>query len=157
MIIVIFLICVGILALGCWINSENDVAGGITMALGITGGIASFIALIILLVNVSTLRVIDSQIEMYQEENKQIESQISACVKQYQQYETEIFTEVTPESSITLVALYPELKADTLVVKQIEIYVSNNEKIKELKTQKINGDVIRWWAYFGSSNNAETQ
>ena len=57
--------------------------------------------------------------------------------------------EVKPENYITLVSLYPELKADALVSKQIEIYISNNEKIKELKEFKINGSIYRWWLYFG--------
>jgi hypothetical protein len=59
------------------------------------------------------------------------------------------FTEVSPDSAITLVSLYPELKADELVKKQIEVYVANNEKIKELKEKKIMGNVYRWWLYFG--------
>ena len=48
-----------------------------------------------------------------------------------------------------LVTLYPELKADTLVAKQIEIYTNNNQKIKELKEQKLYGKVYKWWLYFG--------
>ena len=86
---------------------------------------------------------------MYQEENSKIEEQIAETVKQYQQHETDIFTEVTPDSSITLVALYPELKSDTLVQSQIEVYVNNNEKVKSLKESKINGSIYRWWLYFG--------
>ena len=78
-----------------------------------------------------------------------IEEQISAVVKQYQEYETGIFANAKTESSVTLVALYPDLKADALVKKQIEVYLENNEKIKELKEKKINGNVIRWWLYFG--------
>ena len=156
MIIVIFLVCVAILALGAWIYQDvEEVAGGVTMFFGIAGGVISFIALIVLLINVSTLKVIDVNIEMYQEENTHIESQIAECVQQYQEYESGIFTETTSESAITLVSLYPELKADTLVAKQIEVYIANNEKIKELKEKKINGNIYRWWAYFGSNNNAE--
>jgi hypothetical protein len=45
--------------------------------------------------------------------------------------------------------MYPDLKADTLVQKQIETYVANNNTIKELRTDKINGKVYRWWLYFG--------
>ena len=82
-------------------------------------------------------------------ENQKIETQIAETVQQYQEYESGIFTEVAPESSVILVALYPELKADTLVQKQIEVYVANNEKIKELKESNITGDVKRWWLYFG--------
>ena len=86
---------------------------------------------------------------MYQEENTKIEEQIATIVKQYQEYEKDIFTEVSPESAMTLVSLYPELKADTLVSSQIDIYVKNNEKLKSLKEEKINASVIRWWTYFG--------
>jgi hypothetical protein len=156
MIIIIFLVCVAILVIGARIyNRCDEVAGGFTMFFGIAGGVISVIALIVLLINVSTLKVIDEEIEMYQEENTRIENQISDCVKQYQQYESEIFIETSTESAITLVSLYPELKADTLVAKQIEVYISNNEKIKELKGKKIKGNVYRWWAYFGGNNNAE--
>lgn len=151
MIIVIFLICVGVILLGAWLyNCVEEVAGGVTMACGILGSIVSFIALIVLCVCVSELKVVDDKIIMYEEENSRIETQIAECVKQYQQYETEIFTEVTPESAVTLVSLYPELKADTLVSKQIDVYLANNGKIKELRESKISGSVYRWWLYFGS-------
>ena len=151
MIIVIFLVCVGVIVLGAWIANYFDceVAGGITMTCGVLGSIISFLALIILLISVSGLKTLDAQIEMYQTENTNIENQITECVKQYQKYEAEIFTEVAPDSAMTLIALYPELKSDELVKKQIEIYIANNQKIKELKEEKIIGDVYRWWAYFG--------
>lgn len=153
MIIVIFIVCILIIMLGGWLSSVRcEMSGGITLFCGVAGGIISFITLIVLLVQTSNLSVIDNKIAMYQEENGKIESQIAECVTQYQQYESGIFTETAPESAITLVALYPELKADTLVSKQIEIYINNNNKIKELKEQKINGDVTRWWAYFGGND-----
>ena len=152
MIIVIFLVCVGVIILGAWLyNHVNEIPGGVTMACGIVGSIISFIALFVLLVTVSGLKTVDSKIDMYQAENAQIENQITECIKEYQKYETEIFTEVAPDSAITLVSLYPELKADELVKKQIEIYVANNQKIKELKEEKIMSDVYRWWTYFGGS------
>lgn len=86
---------------------------------------------------------------MYEEENTKIEQQIADVVTQYQEYEAGIFTEVAPESAMTLVALYPELKSDTLVQSQIEVYADNNKQIKELKCMAINTSVIRWWLYFG--------
>ena len=116
---------------------------------GAIGFIVALLFLIGLCINVSELKVVDDKIAMYQEENAKIEAQISEAVKQYQQYEKDIFTEVAPDSAMTLVALYPELKADALVQKQIEVYIANNEKIKELKENKINGSVYRWWLYFG--------
>jgi hypothetical protein len=145
-----FLVCVGVIVLGAWLyNQVEEMAGGVTLACGIIGSVISFVALIVLLVNVSQLKTLDLQIEMYQTENASIENQIAECVREYQKYETEIFTDVASDSAITLVSLYPELKADDLVKKQIDVYLANNQKIKELKEKKILGNVTRWWAYFG--------
>lgn len=98
---------------------------------------------------VSTAKVVDEKIEMYSTENGKIETQIAGVVQQYQEYEQETFDKVAPKDAMTLVTLYPELKSDELVQKQIAVYVENNEKIKELKEEKINGSVNRWWLYFG--------
>lgn len=151
MIIVIFLVSIALICLGAWIFEEySEGIGGGLLGVGIPLGIISLIALAALAITVSGLSTIDTKIAMYQEENAKIESQIAECVEQYQKYETEIFTEVAPESAVTLVALYPELKSDTLVSKQIDVYLENNQAIKDLKRDKINGDVWRWWLYFGT-------
>ncbi len=89
------------------------------------------------------------KIEMYQEENTKIEEQIDTLVKQYMEYEGKTLTEFKSESSITLVSLYPELKSDDLVSKQIEVYIENNNKIKQLKEDKINMRIGKWLLYFG--------
>ena len=59
------------------------------------------------------------------------------------------YGELKNESSITLVSLYPDLKSDELVKKQIEVYESNNKEIREMKEKKINLKVLKWWLYFG--------
>jgi hypothetical protein len=38
---------------------------------------------------------------------------------------------------------------DTLVQKQIETYVYNNAKIKELREEQNYINVTKWWLYFG--------
>lgn len=150
MIIVILAICFVALIVGIAVfqNNDEDVGEGIIF-FSLVGFIVSLIVTIILGIQVKNLIVIDEKIEMYQTENSKIETQIADTVKQYQKYETEIFTEVAPDSAITLVALYPELKSDALVQKQIEVYIANNEKIKTLKESKITGNIKRWWLYFG--------
>ena len=107
------------------------------------------ILVIISAFNVVEGRVIDNKIAMYQEENKNIEDQMDVLVKKYMDYESETFGELKNESSIALVSLYPELKADELVKSQVEVYTSNNKKVKELKEKKINLSVWKWWLYFG--------
>lgn len=151
MILVILGIAIALIAFGVFlvVAFDFDMFGFLTVIAGIVGFIVALIACIALICDVSMLKTVDERITMYQEENTKIEEQIADVVKQYQKYESDIIAEVAPESSMTLVALYPELKADTLVQKQIEVYTENNEKIKELREEQINGCVARWWLYFG--------
>ena len=127
----------------------DDFPPSVMMVAGAVFTVISVIVMLCLVGEVVHLSVIDNEIAMYETENNEIENQIAEVVTQYQQYEKEIFTEVASESSITLVSLYPELKSDTLVQKQIEVYTKNNEHIKTLKCEKIQGDIMRWWLYFG--------
>ena len=131
------------------LDSGKDEIGTIFQIVGTVATIISTIVAIVLLICVLNRVNIEKKIALYEEENTKIEQQIADTVKQYQEYETGIFTEVSPEDSITLVALYPELKSDTLVQSQIEVYVENNKAIKELKSSAINASVYRWWLYFG--------
>lgn len=108
-----------------------------------------FIIAILLGIIVSGGRTIDEKISMYQEENTKIEKQIDTLVSNYMNYESDTYEKFKSESSITLVSMYPELKSDKLVEKQISVYEENNKKIRELKEDKINLKVKKWWLYFG--------
>ena len=153
MILVILVIGILMVTLGIVLYDKldygKDKIGKIFQIIGTVATIISTIVTIVLIVCVLNRVNIDKKIAIYEEENTKIEQQIADTVRQYQEYETGIFTEVAPESSITLVALYPELKSDTLVQSQIEVYVENNKTIKELKSSAINAPVYRWWLYFG--------
>lgn len=153
MILVILVIGILMVTLGIVLYDKldygKDKIGKIFQIIGTVATIISTIVTIVLLVCVLNRVNIEKKIAIYEEENTKIEQQIADTVKQYQEYETGIFTEVASESSITLVALYPELKSDTLVQSQIEVYVENNKTIKELKSSAINAPVYRWWLYFG--------
>lgn len=94
-------------------------------------------------------RIIDEKIKMYQKENKQIEKQIDTLVKEYTKYESNTLKEFSNKSNITLVTMYPNLKSDELVKSQINTYTENNKKIKELKEDKLNYKLAKWWLYFG--------
>lgn len=150
MILVILAVCILLAIIGC--IAANNTGDEGWLFLSVPSGMATAAALIatlVLAVNVSDLAQIDDRIAMYEEENTIIETQIADIVSEYQKYETGIIAEVKPESAVTMVTLYPELKSDKLVESQIEVYVSNNEKIKALKDEKIRGRATRWWLYFG--------
>lgn len=92
--------------------------------------------------------VVDEKICMYQEENTKIETSISSVVSNYINHESEVFDRSDTESLIVLIQMYPNLKSDELVKNQIEVYISNNNKIKSLKEAKINYKISKWWLYF---------
>ena len=115
-------------------------------------GIFFIIALVIsmfLAGNIAEGRILDDKIVMYTEENQKIEEQIGMLVEEYMNYESNTYIETKGESAISLVALYPDLKADELVKKQINIHTSNNSTIKTLKEEKLNISTYKFWLYFG--------
>ena len=155
MILLIFGICI-LMIVGGFILDEktgvdSDICFGIS-GIGMVVGFFILVGLIVVGVNVKSLSVIDDRIAMYEEENARIEQQVADIVEQYQKYETDIFMEVAPESAVTMVSLYPELKSDSLVQAQIEVYTENNKTIRDLRDKQIKGNVYRWWLYFGGGN-----
>ena len=155
MILLIFGICILMVVGGIILDRktkvDSDICFGIS-GIGMVVGFFALLGLIIVGVNVKSLSVIDDRIVMYEEENARIEQQIADVVEQYQKYETDIFREVAPESAVTMVSLYPELKSDSLVQAQIEVYTENNKTIRDLRDKQIKGNVYRWWLYFGGGN-----
>lgn len=151
MILVILGITSILLAIGiAWVVYDDcSIGAAILTVLGVIAVIITIIFTAILTYNVSAAKLIDNKIAMYQEANDKIETQIAETVQQYQEYEQGVFEKVAPEKAVTMVALYPELKSNELVSKQISVYVDNNEKINELKEDKINASIDRWWLYFG--------
>lgn len=153
MILLIFGICILMIIGGFILYDKFDTDAGCSVAVfGCSLGFVSFIAIIVLGIEVKSLSVIDDRITMYEEENARIEQQIADVVEQYQKYETDIFREVAPGSAVTMVSLYPELKSDSLVQAQIEVYTENNKTIRNLRDKQIKGNVYRWWLYFGGGN-----
>lgn len=131
-------------------NSHVETIGmGVQIVGWVAAGVAAVIAVVLLICSLVSATA-DKKVDMYQEENARIEQQVADVVEQYQQYETDIFTEVAPESSMTLVSLYPELKSDKLVQSQIDIYLENSKQIKQLKEMLIDRSIVNWWLYFGN-------
>ncbi len=151
MLIVIFVIGLLILGVGIFIYlKQGDEA--IYCSLNTIGIIISSLAIIVGIA-VSTEYVpiitIDDKIEIYKNENFKIEQQISVIVDNYMEHESETFKNVKDKDAISLISMFPELKSDKLVAKQINIYVKNNKKIKALECEKLRYRIYAWWLFFG--------
>lgn len=143
MIILLFAIFLGLTFLTIVTDGE-DLA-----IIPLFGAFACLIVGIFLCIYVTGGSVVDKKIAMYQKENTKIENQMDVLVSQYMKFETDTYGELKNESPITLVSLYPDLKSDELVKKQIEVYETNNKEIRDMKEKKINLKVAKWWLYFG--------
>lgn len=145
-IFVVLAIIFGILSYVCW---DSEEAWQVLTAVMTT---VAFIVLIIgIWLGVTTQRMnyIDEKIDYLEAENAKIDEEILSIVTSFQGHEAEFYENFKNTSATTLINLYPELKSDVLVNKQIEIYLKNRNEIKELQLQNIEASVYRWWAYFG--------
>lgn len=123
---------------------DNEVSG--------LGVVISIIALGGILINIGILvwgRTLDDKIAMYEQENAAIEQSVDVLVKDYYKHESDTYSSLKPENAVLFASAYPELQSNELATKQLEIYVDNNNKIKELKEDQINLSRNRFWLYFG--------
>lgn len=151
MLILLFIILIGIMLFFEWKHKTGDTYNSWDMHRIVTIPllIMLFIAILILSGKIIEGRVIDNKIKLYKEQNKEIEQKIEIVVKEYMNYEGNTLKEFKPDSYITLVNLYPELKADKLIQQQINLYTENNDTIIELKESKLDITIEKWWIYFG--------
>ena len=143
----ILLLIIGI-GLTCCIFMDND-TGEVFSGFGF---FISVVALIGIIINIGILingRTFDDKIAMYEQENAAIEQSVDVLVKDYYKHESDTYSSLKPENAVLFASAYPELQSNELATKQLEIYVDNNNKIKELKEDQINLSRNRFWLYFG--------
>lgn len=143
--ILFLLIGIGLI---CCIFIDNNI-GEVFSGFGI---LISVVALIGIIINIGILingRTLDDKIAMYEQENAAIEQSVDVLVKDYYRHESDTYSSLTPENAVLFASAYPELQSNELATKQLEIYVDNNNNIKELKKDQINLSKNRFWLYFG--------
>ena len=94
-------------------------------------------------------RVIDNKIELLEKQNTEIEEKVELTVKTYMAFERDTLKEFKIDSYMQIANLYPELKSNELIQSQINLYEQNNEKILELRNEKVETSNYKWWLYFG--------
>lgn len=150
MLIILILISISVIVLGLFVyNDSNEEIGTFIVSAGIIGFLIKMTGLICCISSLVGARVIDQRIELYQNKNKEIEEKMEIVVKNYMEYEGNTYKELKTDSYIQLINLYPDLKADQLVQQQINLYIENNNKIIQLKEEKMNKTIYKWWVYFG--------
>ena len=110
-------------------------------------GLMGFILLTVILVYTydyyETTTLVDQKIQLYTEQNKDIENKVGLVVDKYLKHEKDTYATLKPKTKITLASTYPELQSNKLVQQQIQLYNENNKKITKCKLQKIKAQFYR--------------
>ena len=98
---------------------------------------------------ISSGTTLEEKISLMEAENSNIDTQICEIVEGYKDFEKSTLEGVSNKSANVLIQLYPELKSDELVAKQMDIYMDNKSNIVSLKKELIDQRPLKWWLYFG--------
>ena len=92
---------------------------------------------------------IQEKIEIYEEQNAQIEQSIDAAVKAYCEHEQITYVQMSDGAVALVAAAYPELASSELVKTQMEVWTSNSHELKDLKSKLVDFNKARYFLYFG--------
>ena len=168
MLIVLFFIFLLMIFIGLFLIKKSDLKydkGADLLGIGIiTIFIAGVFELLVVgcivfcSIDVSKIPIMDSKIAMYEQENNNIQSSISEIVENYMNYESDTYANSVEKIDLKdldmmmATQIYPELKTNELIMRQMDIYTANNDKIRQLKEEKLNNQVSKWWLYFGKAD-----
>lgn len=116
--------------------------------LGVITTVMSGAVALVLCILIACGSAADTKIDIYVKENTEINTAIETYVESYKEHEKTTFGTTT--DAVDIILMYPELKSDELVSKQLDIYMENKKNIIKLELEKANVSIYRRILYFGS-------
>ena len=91
----------------------------------------------------------NSQLEVLNEQNELVLTQIEPLVQQALNYESNTYKELklTPENIVAFGNMYPQLQANSFIQSQINIIIENQKEIKDLKLKIASLNAYRLWLF----------
>lgn len=148
MIWVIVAICVLFLVGSIFFFGYDEDSGIFLIGVSVCCLVASIIVGIVLGAKMTDKYGIDEQIAIYEEENAKLEEEVDAIVKSYMRFEQETYEQFKNESSTVLIQLFPELKSNEVIQRQLSILEENKNQIVALKIKRTKLMRIHWWLTF---------
>ena len=140
------LLVIGIALIICGYYQEDE---GI-LILGLLIGLPSLMAMIIAggIYNYNS-STIDSRLAVLEEQNTTVLTQVEPLVQQALNYESSNYQDLKLDVNklIIFAQMYPELKANSFLNKQIDIILANQEEIKQLKLDKASLNAYHFWLW----------
>ena len=152
MITVLLAIALGLVLLAEFIDNSMNKFGFLAVVPGVLGAIFAVIFGIWTLWNIVTVASgfgIQEKIEIYENQNAQIEQSIDAAVKAYCEHEQITYVQMSDGAVALVAAAYPELASSELVKTQMEVWTSNSHELKDLKSRLVDFHRAQYFLYFG--------
>ena len=92
---------------------------------------------------------IQEKIQIYEDQNTQIEQSIDAAVKAYCEHEQITYVQMSDGAVALVAAAYPELANSELVKTQMEVWTSNSYELKKMKSKLVDFHRAQYFLYFG--------
>lgn len=156
MITVLLAIALGLVLLAEIIDGSTNKFGFLAVVPGVLGAIFTIVFGIWTLWNIITVASgfgIQEKIEIYENQNAQIEQSIDAAVKAYCEHEQITYVQMSDGAVALIAAAYPELASSELVKTQMEVWTSNSNELKELKSRLVDFHRAQYFLYFGGELN----
>lgn len=140
------LLAIGLILIILGIAKYEEVLSGIGAVIFIVFLFITVIAAGIYNYNKST---IENRLSVIEEQNQTVLAQIEPLVQQALEYESNNYKDfkLDAEKVIAFAQLYPDLKANSFLNKQIDIILANQEEIKQLKLDKASLNAYHFWLW----------
>ena len=92
---------------------------------------------------------INSRLAVLEEQNTTVLIQVEPLVQQALEYESSTYKDLKLDVNklIIFAQMYPDLKANSFLNKQIDIILANQEEIKQLKLDKASLNAYHFWLW----------
>lgn len=152
MITLLLAIALGLVLLAEFMDGSTYKFGFLAVVTGVLGAIFAIIFGIWTIWNIITVASgfgIQEKIEIYENQNAQIEQSIDAAVKAYCEHEQITYVQMSDGAVALVAAAYPELASSELVKTQMEVWTSNSHELKKMKSKLVDFNKARYFLYFG--------
>lgn len=144
LIIVISIICY---------KKNYEVAGTLLCGLGAFFFVVDLTILLSLLYSYNSIKTVAKEkIAVYEEQNEIALKQLEPLANKYMDFEKDVYKDLKPtaENILLLCQTYPELKSDIFVLTQINIILSNQREITNLRLSLAGLNAYKLWIWLGA-------
>lgn len=145
------LLAIGLILIILGITSDEDVLTSLGVVIFI---VFLFVTIIVTGIYSYDKSTIDNRLAILEDQNQVVLSQIEPLVQHALDYESNTYKDFKLDANklVAFSQLYPDLKANSFLNKQIDIILANQQEIKQLKLDKATLNAYHFWLWTSKVN-----